>query len=284
MNGEEPYPEESRSLDSLRHLRLMALLGDMIDEEGKVKTAETLGVNYRTLVRAVEPGSLTGRMSDALERILLSGGGSAEARQREETGALRREVEALDRRLGALEKEMRVGLEAAGGGVEILREEHVRELRQLGRRLAQLEARQSVRGIQGASEAAPAEAEKPAAKPAWRPYRDLVTLEPEPGEEQVYGDAAPLIVQWRQARAEFLGAKDKLSKAVTEERLRELEIELIDKHELTLPPAAYPWDRFDRRDEVRSRRQTVREVRADRARALARLWLRRVLTLGLWRN
>ena len=57
-------------------------------------------------------------------------------------------------------------------------------------------------------------AEKTAVKPAWRPYRDLVTLEPEPGEEQVYGEATPLIVEWRRVRVEFLDAGDGLSRAV----------------------------------------------------------------------
>ena len=39
MNEEELYPDESRSLEDLRHPRLIALLGDMIDGHGKVKAA-----------------------------------------------------------------------------------------------------------------------------------------------------------------------------------------------------------------------------------------------------
>ncbi len=50
MNEEELYPDQSRSLENLRHVRLMALLLDMIDDQGKVKVAKALGVNYRTLV------------------------------------------------------------------------------------------------------------------------------------------------------------------------------------------------------------------------------------------
>ena len=45
MNEQDFYPESSRSLDSLRHMRLMALLRDMIEAEGKVQAA-ALGVNY----------------------------------------------------------------------------------------------------------------------------------------------------------------------------------------------------------------------------------------------
>ena len=121
-------------------------------------------------------------------------------------------------------------------------------------------------------------------KPAWRPYRDLVTLEPEPGEEQVYGDATPLIVEWRKVRAEFLDAGDGLSRAIAEERMRELEIELIGGRELTLPPRTYPWDGSDRRDEVWRRTQALERARVERARAQIRRWIRRVLTLGLWRD
>ena len=67
MDGEDAA-ERSGSLESLRKLRLTATLGDMIGGGGRVGTAETLGASYRTLVRAIESGRLTGRMSDALER------------------------------------------------------------------------------------------------------------------------------------------------------------------------------------------------------------------------
>ena len=73
MNGAELYSGSSRSLDSLRHMRLLAPLRDMIDDGGKVKAAKALGVNYRTVSKAVRSGTLTDRMSDALERHLLLG-------------------------------------------------------------------------------------------------------------------------------------------------------------------------------------------------------------------
>ncbi len=113
---------------------------------------------------------------------------------------------------------------------------------------------------------------------------DLVTKELEPGEEQIYGDATPLIVEWRKARAELLGAKTKLSKAVIEERLLELKIEMIDNYGLTLSPRTYPWDRSERRDAVQRKQQALKKVRVDRAMAELLRRLRRVFTLGLWRN
>ena len=40
-----------------------------------------------------------------------------------------------------------------------------------------------------------------------------MTKEAEPDEDLVYSEATPVIVEWRQVRGEFLGAKDRLSKA-----------------------------------------------------------------------
>ena len=118
MNGDGLYPESSRSLDDLWQMRLLLLLNDMVDGMGKVKTAKALGVNYRTLDRAAKSGRLTERMSDALGRHLLLGGGSAAAQQRERVELLLRTGWTL------LEKELRGGLEAVVGEVKVLREEH----------------------------------------------------------------------------------------------------------------------------------------------------------------
>ena len=139
MDEEGLYPGSSRSLDSLREMRLKALLGDMIDAEDGAKAAEALGVSYRTVSRAVESGRLTARMSAALERHLLLGGGSAAAQQRDR-------VDALVERVSALERELRGGLEAVVGEVKAFREEHARSMRHVERRLVRLEAgRQRVR-------------------------------------------------------------------------------------------------------------------------------------------
>ena len=283
INGEELYPEESRSLDSLRQMRLVALLRDMIKAGGWVKTAETLGVSYRTVVRAEESGRLTGRMGHALERHLLLGGGSAAARQQVR-------VEALEKRVAALEGELRGRLEAVEGGSEAMREEQARAMRQVERRLVRLEAGQGAQdGTERVSQAS-LDSSEPGAKRRYAPmrvYRDVVTLGAEPDEDLVYGEATPVIVEWRGARAEFIAARDAgtvLNRAVAQGRMLEMEIELIGKHELTLPPRTYPWDQFDRRDQVRRREQSLEEARVERNRALLRRWLRRAFTLGLWRD
>ena len=272
-DGEDLYPESSRSLEILRHVRLMALLRDMIDEEGGAKTAKTLGVSYRTVSRTIDSGRLTARMSASLERHLLLGGGSAAAQQR-------KQVEALERRVAELEEELRGRIETVEGGSEATREEQAKVVRQLERRLAALE---SGRDSQPGPVPEPA---KRRVAPS-RPHPQLVTLEPEPDEEAVYGEAVPVVVEWRRARVDSDEAAQSgtaLSRAAARERVLELEIELIEERKLTLPPATYPWDGFGRREQVWRRRQSLRRARTARARAELRRLLRRVLTFGLWRD
>ena len=274
---EEFYPDSSRSLESLRHVRLMALLRDMIEAEGKVKAAATLGVSFRTVVRAEESGRLTVRMSHALERHLLVGGGSAAAHQR-------KRVDTLAERVASLETEFRDGLEAAEDRCEASGEECANAILQLERRLSRLEA---ANGVEVASEAALPPVTNPVADPLWRDYRELVTENAEPGEEQVYGGAMPVIIEWRRVKSEYRKAFSTgtaLDRADARIRLLELEIQMIDRYELTLPPRTYPWDRSDRRDQVWDRRQSLEDARVERHRALLWKWLRRVLTLGLWRR
>ena len=275
MYEEELYPGSSRSLESLREMRLKALLRDMIDAEDGAKATQALGVSYRTVSRAVESGRLTARLSAALERHLLLGGGSAAAQQRDR-------IDALVERVSALEREMRGGLEAVVGEVKALREEHARSMRHVERRLVRLEAGRSESETPSPTGAETEPTKRRYVRP--RTYPQLVTPEAEPDEDLVYGDAAPVIVEWRRVRAEFLKTRTTLDRTEVQEPMLEMEIALVGEHELTLPPASFPWDEFDRRDKVWERTQDLKRVRAERNRALLRRWLRRVLTFGLWRK
>ena len=278
MNGAELYPEASRSLDSLRETRLLALLRDMIDDGGKVKAAKALGVNYRTVSKAARSGTMTERLADALERHLLLGGGSAAAQQRER-------VETLEKWLADLEEELRGGLEALVGEVKALREEHARAMRHVERRLVRLESAGNGSETSSQVSVEPEQSRRRYVPP--RTYPQLVTLEAEDGEGRVYGDATSVIVEWREARAEYLKAAKTgtvLDREEAKMRMLRLEIAIIEKHELTLPPASYPWNWEGRRDEVRRRQRSLGSAEVDRNRALLRLWLRRILTVGLWRN
>lgn len=268
---EEFYPDSSRSLESLRQVRLMALLRDMVESEGRVKAASTLGVSYRTVVRAEESGRLTAHMSHALERHLLLGGGSAAAQQR-------REVEALTKRVASLEEEIRGVREAVESGGAEASEEQAKSIRRLERRVSRLEGGEDSREGPGPARRRIAPS---------RPYPQLVTEEAEPDEELVYGDAAPVIAEWRAALArstEAIRSGTTVERLAAYERVLELEIELIEERELTLPPAVFPWDRSDRRQNLSRRRESLEETRADRARAERLRRLLRLLTFGRWRK
>ena len=276
--GEDFYPDASRSLDVLRHMRLMALLRDMIEAEDGAKTAAALGVSYRTVSRAVESGRLTARMSAALERHLLLGGGSAAVQQRER-------VETLEKRLSGLEGDLRGRLEAVVGEVKALSEEQAKHRLHVERRLLRVEDGMKGLDVLPLAGMRPEATKRPYVPP--RQYPELVTEDAEPDEDQVYGDATPMIVEWRKARDvfhELLESGIELEQMEAKQRMLRLEIAIIEEHELTLPPASWPWGWEDRMDQARRRRSGLHYARVDRNRALLRRWVRRILTFGLWRH
>ena len=68
-------------MENVHHLRLMALLKDMVRELGPVEAAEALGIDRKTVWRGLSAGRLSPRLSDALERLLLEEGVADSARQ-----------------------------------------------------------------------------------------------------------------------------------------------------------------------------------------------------------
>ena len=110
-------------------------------------------------------------------------------------------------------------------------------------------------------------------------------MEPVPEEEFDYAEAAPLVVEWRQARAAFLskGAR-RVERARGGVRMCELELVIIGDHELTLPPSTYPWDESRRRDELYWGRASLAHARWELAQALFWRWVRLLLSLGRWRR
>ena len=133
-------------------------------------------------------------MADALERHLLLGGGSAAAQQRER-------VESMERRLAGLQGDLGGRLDAVVEEVKALREEHARAMRHVERRLVRLESGRSESEAPSGAGREPRPPERPYVRP--RQYPQLVTPEAEPGEEDVYGDATPVVVEWRKARDEY---------------------------------------------------------------------------------
>ena len=68
--GPEPFIEESRVVEDVHHLRLMALLHELVREKGNRGAASALGLDPRTVASCVKAGRLTWRVREALERGL----------------------------------------------------------------------------------------------------------------------------------------------------------------------------------------------------------------------
>ena len=230
------------------------------------------------MAASIEGGRLSRRVRGALEFALLTGADPETAKHREHIEALEKRMASLEAAVKAGNAELRRALE---DGIAGLREDHSQAIGLIEKRLAVLESGQEAWGISEATSKVP---KTPAVKPAWRQYRDLVTIEPEPGEEQIYGDALPLIVEWRHVRSAFLTGGGTMKKAQAEARLRELEIALIDEYGMTLPPATHPWDQFQKRDELQRRVKSMEESQSEWGRLQLMQWLRRLLTFGLWQT
>ena len=278
--GKDPKVEEdlvqdsSRGLDGKRDMTSMTILRELIEEHGGQRTAELLEVSYRSISRAFEEGRPSRRLKDALQMHLLMGGGSAAARQRDEVRTLQQRMETLESKAGDAEirfEELVKGLWNELRQVRVALEEQSEAIDLLERRTNRGDAR---RGAE--FQKAPEVARIPSG-PVPRVYRELVTLEPEAGEENVYGDAAPLVVEWRRVRGDVLAGGDSRSARQSVDRLRELEIALIGEYGLTLPPALHPWDRFQRRDELERRTRAMEESRRGGLGAQVLRWLRRVV-------
>ena len=69
-----------------------------------------------------------------------------------------------------------------------------------------------------------------------RPDPLVLTDEPLPDDEEFYGPAWPLIVEWRELRVAHPNQGKGLSWLVDEEHLMEVEVALIEDHGFTLPP------------------------------------------------
>ena len=102
--------------------------------------------------------------------------------------------------------------------------------------------------------------------------------------DEEYGEAAPLVREWRAAREERSQARTKLVEAMAEERMRVAELTLIEEHGLTLPPERQPWNEYDRQEQLVWRRRALIRTRKERVKAEWWRGLRRAISLGQWKN
>ena len=286
MESSERVMTEGGDTEEEYVLRLRALLHDLVRKKGRIEAAKELGLDPRTVGGCMDGEGMSWRVREALEMGLQEGAGSAAARQR-------KRHDALERRMEKLEKELHEGLDAVMGEIGKLREDQDQKWESLERRLARRETqqdnrRESPRSAEDPSATGPTPEEapsvaKPSAKAKFpkRLYPELVTKEPAPDDEEVYGAAWPLIKEWRRLWKTHTGVGKGLAWLETEERVRELEVAMLEEHGLTLPPEKQPLHGLWRSAQLNWRKETLHEVR----RAVAwRHLVRKVLTCGLWRR
>ena len=95
--------EKSRDVENMYHMRLMALLQELVREKGYKGAARVLEIDPQTVTNSAKSGQLTHRVREALERALQEGVGSAAERQR-------RRNEKLEAQLKELKEELRGSL------------------------------------------------------------------------------------------------------------------------------------------------------------------------------
>ena len=272
-------------VERLREIKLMGFLRELERQQGRMEAAALLGVNYKTVARALDEDRVTGRVADALE-LLLGAGGDAE------TEGLRGEVELLAERVAALEErggDVLPLAPLAGGGRDIVRGDADRDGGDGHPGAAQAGVGKETMQPQPPPTATPTAPPVQGLNPS-RPARrrrvdpEMVTREPAEDDPEVYGDAWPLVQEWRKLKDRHPVRGSSLSWLEDQERLLTLELAMFEEHELTVPPATQPVKGLARRDHTRWRWTALYNIQvAIRKRKLLR-WLRRILTLGAWWN
>ncbi len=242
----------------------MSLLSELVNERGNKGAARVLGLDRRTVAASLRAGVLSRSVRQALERVLAEGDDE--------------DRDALSRRVEALEKEVWEAVEGIRDDVEALRKEHSRTARLVERLFGHTDASRVDR-----RDAVGGPGRRGAGTDNRREYPGLVTSEPADDDEEVYGEAWPLVDEWRtlELRRE-VGTK--LERARSRERIMALEIAMIEDHDLTLPPATSPMHPDDKRDYLGWRWRELDDLRWVRARQEMLGKIRRVLTIGLWRE
>ena len=193
MKTTEHGIEDSKDVENVYHMRLMALLSELVRERGYKGAARVLDIDQRTVAESAKTGRLSRRVRQALERALQEGVGSAAARQRERNDKLEERVEGLEKGHDELGKELRRRVAAVEGEVAALRRDAAQGTGagMTGPGPAQAETDGSEAGASG-------QGRKPPSRPrVRREYPDLVTREPADDDEEAFGAAWPMVVEWR---------------------------------------------------------------------------------------
>ena len=100
----------------------------------------------------------------------------------------------------------------------------------------------------------------------------------------MFGDAWPLIQEWRGLKETHPNEGRGLGWLRVEERFLSVELALLEEHGMTLPPARFPLRGFDRNGQTGWRRKALDDTRKALRRRMLLAWAGRVLSLGRWQN
>ena len=272
--------EDSRDVENMHHMRLMALLRELVREKGYKGAARVLEIDPQTVTESAKTGRLSRRVRDSLERALQEGVGSAAARQRERNEALEKRVEALEKGHEELGKDLRRRVASVEGQVASLSGDGPQ-----GTGAGQAGAGPSPRGPAESEAGASGRDRKPPTKPSMRrEYPDLVTREAAGDDEEIFGDAYPLVVEWRELKDAHPDEGKGLEWLVSRERLLTVELALLEEHGMTLPPERQPLRGLDRSGQTSWRRTALYDTRRARKKAEIISKVRGAITLARWRK
>ncbi len=130
----------SGAVRDLHHLRLMALLLELVRLRGISGTAQVLEIDPRTVASSVQSDQLTRRVRDSLQRALQHGIGSAANRQRERNDKLEARMDKLEAQLKDMKENLRSGLKGLRMSLDGVRKYYGVQRRLIEQRLLALEA------------------------------------------------------------------------------------------------------------------------------------------------
>ena len=255
-------------VEDVYELRLTALLRQLVRSRGHKGAGRVLGLDPRTVAASVQQG-MSRRVRDAVERMLVERDGGARDELEEAVGGLAGQVGGLKTQVAGLEGELREGMQALG-------ETHAQGMRRLEQRLAQ-----GVAGGGGSGTGLPRPAPVAVAGAATRRrHPGLVTSDPAEDDDDVFGNAWPLVQEWRELWDGHPAQGRGLAWVSRRERILEVEVAMLEEHGLTLPPETEPLRGLDRGAQLNWRLKALHQFGKRRARLELLARLARGLTLA----
>jgi len=263
MKTTEHGIESSKDVENIYHMRLMALLQELVREKGYKGAARVLEIDPQTVTEAAKSGQLTRRVRQSLERALQEGVGSAAERQRRRNTELEGRIETLEEGHDELAKEVRRRLSGIEGEVASLKQDGPQ-----GTGAGHTGAGPSPDVADEAEAGGQGRNRKPPTKPSMRrEYPDLVTREAADDDEEIFGEAWDLIVEWRELKDAHPNDGGGVAWLTAQERLLEVELALLEEHGMTLPPEKQPLRGLDRSGQTSWRRTALSDTRRERKKA-----------------